>query len=93
MLSNGSNSNSLKSSSSLLSDQDKEALQDLAGHRGFQLYLEEIRKHLLGPAEDRLRGSKEVPDMCRAQGSVEALEKCLKLLHHTLRSSQGGKPV
>jgi hypothetical protein len=93
MQSSDSSNSSLRSSNSSLQDQDKESLQQLADSRGFKVFLDLVRKQLLAPAEQRLRGSKEVPDMCRAQGSVEALDKVLNLLPNTLRSSQGGRFV
>lgn len=92
MPSNDSKSSSLPSSN-LLQPEDREALVDLQASRGWRVFSELVNRRLLTPALSRLKGAQEVPDMCRAQGSVESLEKVLSLLPNTLRSSQGGKPV
>lgn len=93
MQSSDNSNSSLKSNASSLSDQERGHLQALVGNQGFQLFLELVRLKLHQPALSRLKSAKEVPDMCRAQGSVESLEAVQSLLHNTLRSSQGGRPV
>lgn len=91
MQSRDSRNSSLPSSSSLPPEELQEVLRDLSNSRGFPLFLGLVRDRLLEPAESRLRQSREVPDLFRAQGSVESLDQVLNLLHNTLRSSQGGK--
>ena len=65
------------SSLSLSPEERLDSLRELAGSRNFQVFLSLVAERLLDPADSRLRASKEVLDMGRAQGSVESLEAVL----------------